>query len=273
MTHHRLGVTGANLCRLTISSTNSFNAILNGSTIYWGCRVQELCTLEAVTVKQLERQLDGMVRPADTQLPIRAVEVHFYKKKRQNVYWSATEMYESVAKAGSTTEESTALQQLFIATIFSRFKNKSRTEINQMLRILDIKETRCGREIYAEGARQGKLEGKLEGKTELLVRMACKRFPKLAPADVEQIQHLDFLQLERLADVLFDLPKAATLRACPAIGEIEAQPPWTAPACWSFPSLVCQRGPFPPRQQAGWGKLQQAGAVQSYEPWDVRLRF
>ena len=102
--------------------------------------------------------------------------------------------------------------KIFIATIFSRFKNKSSTEINQMLRILDIKETRCGREIFAEGEQQGKLEGKLEGKTEMLVSLARKRFPKLSQTTVKQIQKLDFLQLERLADVLFDLPNLAAVK-------------------------------------------------------------
>jgi predicted transposase YdaD len=251
------------------------------------------CTFESITVKQLERRLDGLVQPIDERQAQVVVEFQFYPdpliyirtteelcavqrqaperpidgviffgersldprtapwtRSIRSVYlielwrqWQsepaphpllslfapifeedemqleaeAAVLYESVGSAATSPEDRRKLQDLFFSLLGSRLTHKTRTEIAKMLPIRDLKETVWGKELYDEGLNageaRGEARGEVKGKATTLAHIAQKRFGKLAPAALDSIHCLDFIQLEGLEEVLLDLKDASALNA------------------------------------------------------------
>jgi predicted transposase YdaD len=99
------------------------------------------------------------------------------------------------------------LQAIYTSLLFSRFKTKTFPEIAIMLTTLDITKTRAGRDLIAMGEK----EGAARGKAATLIKLLSKRFGTLPAVMVEQIQHLNYLQLEQLDDQVLDVPDLAQL--------------------------------------------------------------
>ncbi len=112
-----------------------------------------------------------------------------------------------VYKKLSSTRHARTLRVIYTSFISSRFKNKSAKEITAMLTSLDITQTRAGREWIA----MGKAEGKTLGKAETLLRILQKRLGKISKDSSSQIQHLDYIQLEKLEDRVLDFASTQEL--------------------------------------------------------------
>lgn len=122
--------------------------------------------------------------------------------------------YEDLGKLPDTTaEQRQSLQRIFTNLFLSRFKSRTIQEINAMLRTLDVTKSRAGKELIAMGKAEGKAEGKTEGKAEMLLQILAKRFGKIPATIVSEIEHLNFLQLEKLGDQALEIADVKALSA------------------------------------------------------------
>jgi predicted transposase YdaD len=99
---------------------------------------------------------------------------------------------------------------------FERFKHLSEEEVLDMLPVLaPLEETRAYKSIFAKGMVKGKTEGKAEGeargKAELLKRLIQRRFKQLPKWAVAKIDKADVMQLDALAEAIFDAQDIETL--------------------------------------------------------------
>jgi predicted transposase YdaD len=84
-----------------------------------------------------------------------------------------------------------------------KFPRLSRREIEAMLNLSELKQTR----VYQEAKQEGQQEGQLT----LLLRQLTRRFGTLEPEVQTQIQELSINQLEELGEALLDFSSAADL--------------------------------------------------------------
>ena len=103
------------------------------------------------------------------------------------------------------------LQAIYTSLIFSRFETRTYQEITTMLTTLDITKTRAGRDLIAMGAIEGEARGEARGKAATLLKLLSKRFGSLPAGMIEQIQHMNYVQLELLDDQVLDTPNLAKL--------------------------------------------------------------
>ena len=107
----------------------------------------------------------------------------------------------------------------FIETVLVyKFPRLSRQEIEAMFTFNDLKNTRVYQDAKQEGLQLGKQEGLQLGKQEGLQRQAAmllkilnRKFGKLSPRTTNRITKLSVMQLENLAEVIFDLQTVADL--------------------------------------------------------------
>ena len=90
------------------------------------------------------------------------------------------------------------LLQLIETIIVYKFPQKSREEIEQMLGLSELKQTRVYQEALEEGKLEGRLEGKLEGKLESVPRLLALGL------SVEQIAEALGLDVERVRQAASD---------------------------------------------------------------------
>ena len=90
------------------------------------------------------------------------------------------------------------LLQLIETIIVYKFPQKSREEIEQMLGLSELKQTRVYQEALEEGKLEGKLEGRLEGKLESVPRLLALGL------SVEQIAEALGLDVERVRQAASD---------------------------------------------------------------------
>jgi predicted transposase/invertase (TIGR01784 family) len=85
------------------------------------------------------------------------------------------------------------LIQLIETIVIYKFPQKSRKEIEQMLGLGEIKQTKVYQEALAEGKLEGKIEGKIEGKLESIPFMlslgaTVEQIAQALGLDVEQVR-------------------------------------------------------------------------------------
>jgi len=101
----------------------------------------------------------------------------------------------------------------FIETVLVyKFPQLSRQEIETMFNYSDLKKTRVYQEAKEEGEQIG-LQKALQGQVSMLQRMLTRKFGHLSPRTSSKISKLSAVQLENLADVIFDLQTTAELNA------------------------------------------------------------
>ena len=81
-----------------------------------------------------------------------------------------------------------------------------------MFNYSDLKKTRVYQEAKEEGEQIG-LQKALQGQVSMLQRMLTRKFGHLSPRTSSKISKLSAVQLENLADVIFDLQTTAELNA------------------------------------------------------------
>jgi predicted transposase/invertase (TIGR01784 family) len=101
----------------------------------------------------------------------------------------------------------------FIETVLVyKFPKLSRQEIETMFNYSDLKKTRVYQEAKEEGLQIG-LQKVLQGQISMLQRMLTRKFGQLSPRTSSKISKLSAIQLENLADVIFDLQTITELNA------------------------------------------------------------
>ena len=123
---------------------------------------------------------------------------------------------------GLTAGQAETLLAVFLNWLLERFRDRSQKEIAMILDLPDIEDTRAGRELLEKGIEKGRQEGRQEGRREGreeglesgILLIARKRFGADSvdgPLEAA-IRDLSAPALERLLDVLLDLPDVEALR-------------------------------------------------------------
>lgn len=170
----------------------------------------------SVTLKSLERRIDGLFEPEGHAGPAHLVE--FYGQAVPGSW------YNLLAKLGLYGERDPDRDVLGVATFlrrrhmlefwfFERFRGRPAKEVWRMLNLVTpIQETVAWQSIFAEGKAEGVAEGtakgKAEGKAEGLSRLLTRRFGPLPTWATARIAAAPITQLDAWLDGLLD---AATL--------------------------------------------------------------
>jgi predicted transposase YdaD len=107
------------------------------------------------------------------------------------------------------------IMEMLETILVSKFPNLTRREIEAMLKIKSLRNTRVFQEGVEEGVEQGRQEGELTGELrgrqaaarKILLELLTHKFGPLSAQVVLQIQSIDNTEkLEQLPKVLFDAP-------------------------------------------------------------------
>ncbi|WP_425216335.1 Rpn family recombination-promoting nuclease/putative transposase [Tumidithrix helvetica] len=110
----------------------------------------------------------------------------------------------------------------FIETVLVyKFPKLSRQEIEKMFTHSDLKKTRVYQEALEEGLQLGEQRGLqlgeqrglLKGQVAMLLRMLTRKFGRIDPKTKTRISKLSVVQLENLAEAIFDFETVADLNA------------------------------------------------------------
>ncbi|WP_425216519.1 Rpn family recombination-promoting nuclease/putative transposase [Tumidithrix helvetica] len=131
----------------------------------------------------------------------------------------APEMAKTIA-AKVEQETDTDLQAevvKFIETVLVyKFPKLTRTEIEKMFTQSDLKKTRVYQEALEEGEQRGLQLGEQKGlqrQVAILLRQLTRKFGQVSPRLKNRISKLSVVQLENLAEAIFDLETVADLNA------------------------------------------------------------
>jgi predicted transposase/invertase (TIGR01784 family) len=98
--------------------------------------------------------------------------------------------------------------ELIETIVVYKFPQLSRQEIEQMLELSDLKQTRVYQEALAEGRSEGLEQGLEEGKRQeglsLILRLLNRKLGSLPPDMRSRVEQLSISQLEMLAEALLD---------------------------------------------------------------------
>ena len=78
---------------------------------------------------------------------------------------------------------------------------------------IGLKETRFYQDVFSEGFQEGLKDAQHEGEIRIILRQLNRRFSNLNPNTIIQIQQLNSIQLETLADKMFDFTMPSELDA------------------------------------------------------------
>ena len=101
--------------------------------------------------------------------------------------------------------------ELIETIVVYKFPQLSREEIESMLGVSELKQTKVYQEALDEGRQEGRQEGKLEGEQSLILRLLNRRIGDVALELRSQIQALSLDQLETLGEALLDFTESADL--------------------------------------------------------------
>jgi predicted transposase/invertase (TIGR01784 family) len=111
-----------------------------------------------------------------------------------------------------TDSNISAIIELIETIVVYKFPQLSREEIERMLGLSELRETKVYQEALQEGEQLGEQRGRTEGRTEeaqsLILRLLTRRIGSVAPEVRSQIQALSLAQLEALGEALLDFSEA-----------------------------------------------------------------
>jgi predicted transposase YdaD len=100
-------------------------------------------------------------------------------------------------------------------SIFYKFPLLGREEIERMLSLGELRETRVYQEALDEGRQEGRQEGEqtgiLKGEQAVILRLLTRRLGTIAPTTESQIRLLSLTQLEALGEALLDFSQPSDL--------------------------------------------------------------
>jgi predicted transposase/invertase (TIGR01784 family) len=102
-----------------------------------------------------------------------------------------------------------AIIELIETIVVYKFPQLSRQEIEQMLGLSEIRQTR----VYQEALQEGRQEGRQEEGLSLVLRLLTRRVGVLTPELEAQVRSLSLTQIEGLSEALLDFTDISDLRA------------------------------------------------------------
>ncbi|PZD70842.1 hypothetical protein C1752_08984 [Acaryochloris thomasi RCC1774] len=114
----------------------------------------------------------------------------------------------SRAKAqGRTDPQMPAIMELIETIVIYKFPQLERAEIERMLGLSDLKETK----VYQEAVQEGQQKGRLEESQSLVLRQLTRRLGEIPPELRSQIEGLSLEQTEALGEALLDFTEQGDL--------------------------------------------------------------
>jgi predicted transposase YdaD len=101
-----------------------------------------------------------------------------------------------------------AIIELIETIVVYKFPQLSRQEIEQMLGLSEIRQTR----VYQEALQEGQQEGRQEEGLSLVLRLLSRQVGALTPELEAQIRNLSLAQIEALGEALLDFANSSDLR-------------------------------------------------------------
>jgi len=147
--------------------------------------------------------LDELPEVADSSLELGVLQLIGVKAKaaperaRQLIERTKQELTDAAAQR--------KILELVETVIVYKFPELNRQEIEQMLGLSELKQTRVYQEALAEGRQEGELA--------VVLRRLTRRLGQIEPQWQSQMQQLSSTQLEALADALLDFSTTADLVA------------------------------------------------------------
>jgi predicted transposase/invertase (TIGR01784 family) len=114
----------------------------------------------------------------------------------------AKELLTRTKPLSKTDAKLSAVVELIETIVVYKFPSLSREEIERMLGLSELRETKVYQEALEEGREEGMAEGKLEGEQSVILRQLARRIGNVTPDQQAQIRALSIYQLEALAEAL-----------------------------------------------------------------------
>ncbi|MGR3278156.1 Rpn family recombination-promoting nuclease/putative transposase [Acaryochloris marina NIES-2412] len=133
----------------------------------------------------------------------------------EDIVTQANAMLSRAQKQRQTNPKIAAIMELIETIVVYKFPQLSREEIESMLGLSELKQTKVYQEALDEGRQEGEqsgiLKGKLEGEQSLILRLLTRCVGDVSPKLQSQIQSLSLDQLESLGEALLDFTESADL--------------------------------------------------------------
>jgi predicted transposase YdaD len=114
-----------------------------------------------------------------------------------------------------TDSKTAAIIELIETIVVYRFPLLSREEIERMLGLSELRETKVYQEALQEGEERGVIKGEqtgiLKGEQALILRQLTRRIGKVPKKLSTRIQNLSLVKLESLGEALLDFAKVGDL--------------------------------------------------------------
>ncbi|QUY45644.1 DUF4351 domain-containing protein (plasmid) [Acaryochloris marina S15] len=114
-----------------------------------------------------------------------------------------------------TNPKIAAIMELIETIVVYKFPQLSREEIESMLGLSELKQTKVYQEALDEGRQEGRQEGEQSGALReaqsLILRQLTRRIGDVSPELQSQIQSLSLDQLETLGEALLDFTESSDL--------------------------------------------------------------
>jgi predicted transposase/invertase (TIGR01784 family) len=122
----------------------------------------------------------------------------------------AKELLTRTETLSKTDAKFSAIMETIETIIVYKFPSLSREEIENMLGLSELKQTKVYQEALEEGREEGREEGiamgeqrgKLEGEQSVILRQLARRIGNVTPDQQDQVRALSIYQLEALAEAL-----------------------------------------------------------------------
>ena len=138
--------------------------------------------------------------------------------KQEAAFERARHLFERAKQELKDTAQARKILELVETVIIYKFPNLSRQEIEQMLGLSELKQTKVYQQALAEGREEGREQGREEGREEgrqrelaLIMRLLTRRIGAIEPKWQSRIQQLSNTQLEELGEAVLDFAAAADL--------------------------------------------------------------
>jgi predicted transposase/invertase (TIGR01784 family) len=114
-------------------------------------------------------------------------------------------------QAKRTDAKIAAIIELIETIVVYKFPQLSRQEIERMLGLSELRQTKVYQEALQEGRQEGRQEGEQAGQAKLILHLLAFRVGEVPPDLEAKVQALSLSQLEALSVALFDFSEPADL--------------------------------------------------------------
>lgn len=126
--------------------------------------------------------------------------------KQEAAFERARLLFERAKQELKDTKQTRKILELVETVIIYKFPNLSRQEIEQMLGLSELKQTKVYQQALAEGREEGR-----QRELALIMRLLTRRIGAIEPRWQSRIQQLSTTQLEELGEAVLDFAATADL--------------------------------------------------------------